>query len=124
MVFILVFIGSGLGGLCRYLMSNLIYTWLNPKLPLATFAVNIIGSFLMGFLFVWSMDKLALQNESLRALCLVGFLGGFTTFSAFSLESINIFYLNGIFWGVLNVFGQVLLCLVMAWVGVYLGKQL
>lgn len=75
---LLVFLGGGLGALLRYGVSKLL------PAAVATFAVNIVGCFLMGVLAAWLMGRE--EGESWRLLVGVGLLGGFTTFSAFALD--------------------------------------
>lgn len=80
---VLIFIGGGLGSVGRYSISQLI-TYKN--FPLATFVVNIVGSFIIGFLLSSSIS----QNQNLKLLLAIGFCGGFTTFSSFSAEVIQL----------------------------------
>lgn len=88
--FILVGIGGALGAMCRFVASKFASTIgfapLGP-LPVATMCVNVLGCFLAGFVFSMLSRGGALAEE-VRLLCIVGFLGGFTTFSAFSLETL------------------------------------
>lgn len=84
MPLILIFIGSGLGGVTRWALSN----WLNDSYPLGTFLANILGCFLIGLL-----SKILPTDASTRLLLITGFCGGFTTFSTFINE--NLLYLKG-----------------------------
>jgi CrcB protein len=80
-----VALGGALGSMARYLTSGVILRLLGPALPYGTLAVNIMGGFMMGFL----VEALALKfqvSPAWRGFLTVGILGGFTTFSAFSLE--------------------------------------
>lgn len=82
---IFIFIGGGTGALLRYGFSQLIKV--SPTgFPLATFWVNVIGCFFIGLLYSF----LTLENQSLRLLLIVGLLGGFTTFSSFGNETIQL----------------------------------
>lgn len=82
-----VFIGSGLGGVCRYLCSRGIQSLApHTAFPWGTFAVNLIGCFIIGLLY-GLLNKSNLLNPELRLLLTVGFCGGFTTFSTFINES-------------------------------------
>ena len=86
-----VFIGSGLGGMCRYLCSNYIQSF-TPRaiFPWGTFAVNIIGCFIIGILY-GLFDRNNICNPEMRLLLTVGFCGGFTTFSTFINENYLLF---------------------------------
>ena len=89
MNFILVTIGAGLGGGFRYLLSSLSYKIFPVYFPFGTLIVNILGSFLLGFL-IFGFDEKELLHPTLKLFLGIGFCGGFTTFSTFSLETINL----------------------------------
>lgn len=83
--FIVVGIGGALGAVARYLINISPLANTGGKFPLPTFIVNVTGSFLVGFLFVMFAERFEV-SENLRLALAVGFLGAFTTFSAFELE--------------------------------------
>jgi CrcB protein len=85
MNFLLVMIGGALGSAARYLVGKLTLGWFGPHYPWGTLAVNLIGGFLMGLLA--GMLARSGGSEHTRLLIGVGVLGGFTTFSAFSLDT-------------------------------------
>ena len=87
MPFLLVFIGSGLGGMARHGVGLLSLRWFGPNFPFGTLAINIVGSALMG-LVVGVFAKLNLPQQSVRLFLTTGILGGFTTFSTFSLDTV------------------------------------
>jgi CrcB protein len=89
MEFLLVFVGGGLGAVSRYALGKWITEAVETVFPLGTFAANMLGCLVIGFLFVF-LEKIAAPGEY-RLLLITGFLGGFTTFSSFSLETINLF---------------------------------
>ncbi|MCB0711020.1 MAG: fluoride efflux transporter CrcB [Ignavibacteriae bacterium] len=101
-----VALGSATGGVLRYGISLLSRSFPHP-FPYWTFLVNVVGSLLIGFL----ASSLPTDSEKLRLLLVTGFCGGFTTFSAFSLETLELFQQNAIGWGVANV-GLNVLCAV------------
>lgn len=111
--------GGSLGALCRYAIANY---WLMPvagRLPLATIFVNLLGSALMGFLYVLIVEE-QWFNPQWRNVLMAGFLGAFTTFSTFSLEALSLWqnqdHSLAISYVLLNVLGS-LLC-------VFVGAQL
>jgi CrcB protein len=89
--FLFIFLGGGLGSVCRYALSK----WLNLSfhIPLGTLSVNIIGSLLIGFFLGYAI-KSDLSSSPFMLFLTVGFCGGFTTFSAFALENLS-FLKNG-----------------------------
>lgn len=86
---ILVGIGSMLGGISRYLFSDLIKRLLPVTFPAGTFLANMTGCFLIGIISGWIVSRVT-PSESHRLFFAVGFCGSFTTFSTFSLENMNL----------------------------------
>ncbi|PVM88634.1 fluoride efflux transporter CrcB [Caulobacter radicis] len=84
---LLVAVGGAAGSVARYLVGVAALRWIGPGWPWGTMTVNIVGGFLMGLLTGWLALRAAGQQETLRVLLGVGILGGFTTFSAFSLDT-------------------------------------
>jgi CrcB protein len=115
--------GGAAGSLLRFWMSNGIYGLLGRGFPYGTLAVNVLGSLLMGFLYVLLVDKLAL-GAAWRGLLLVGLLGGFTTFSAFSMETLALLQDGAALKALLNILLSVALCLGAAWLGVLAARLL
>ncbi len=120
----LIFIGAGLGGVSRFGISNTFAWLLGRDFPYGTLVVNALGSFLIGLLFILSLDRLEGIANHLRPLMLTGFLGGFTTFSTFSIETLNLLENNGWTTATLNIVLNLVLCLFMVWLGVWGGRQL
>lgn len=85
----LIFIGGGLGSICRYLIGKYFSQFKWVDFNLGTLIVNVIGSFLIG-LFIGYFLKDESQNQSLYLLTAIGFCGGFTTFSSFSVDQLNL----------------------------------
>ncbi|MCS5711937.1 fluoride efflux transporter CrcB [Candidatus Berkiella aquae] len=115
---ILIFIGAGVGGVLRYWLSSRIQLFLGSPFPYGTLFVNVSGSFLMGFLFVFIMERFTGLGPQLRALLLIGLLGGYTTFSSFSIETLQLVE-NGQWVGALtNIVLSILLCITATWIGI------
>ncbi len=89
MKYLFVFIGTGFGGMLRYLISTKIYKFVPALFPFGTLAVNALGSFILGALIFWFDDKEFL-SANMKLLLAVGFCGGLTTFSTFSFETFNL----------------------------------
>jgi CrcB protein len=84
---LLVAAGGAVGSVARYLVGAQALRLMGPAWPYGTFAVNVIGGFLMGVLASWLAHRGNVNHEPVRLLLAVGVMGGFTTFSAFSLET-------------------------------------
>jgi len=117
-------IGGALGSVCRYGLSTSLYRCFGQAFPFGTLAVNVIGSFLMGALSVLIIERFNHIDSALRSLLLIGFLGGFTTFSAFSLETLNLAINGAQRSAILNIILSLSLCLIAVWLGVLLGRRL
>lgn len=86
MSYLVVFVGGGIGAAIRHATNRVALAFLGPSFPFGTFIVNILGSFLMGVLAIAFLSR-GEGDQSLRLFLATGVLGGFTTFSAFSLEA-------------------------------------
>lgn len=117
-----IMLGGAIGALLRYLISNGIYAWLGRGFPYGTLAVNVIGSFLMGVLTILLIEK-GDVSEVLKLTLLVGFLGAFTTFSTFSMDTINLISQGQIVRACLNMLLNVGICVIAVWIGIITGKQ-
>lgn len=120
----LIFVGAGLGGVFRFWISNGVYYYLGREFPYGTLVVNTTGSFIMGVLFVLLFERFNGSGPLLRSLLLIGFLGGYTTFSSFSIETLNLFESGAWVSGLLNILLSVTLCITCVWIGVLGGRQL
>ncbi|MCS6969542.1 MAG: fluoride efflux transporter CrcB [Planctomycetota bacterium] len=115
---LLVAIGSALGGVARWSLSTWIDTQHDHAFPWGTLAINVLGAALIGFLVV------LVPREELRLLLITGLLGGFTTFSAFSQQTLSLLQEERYGLAALYAAGSVLLCLLACWLGWIAGRAL
>lgn len=118
-----VAIGGAAGAVMRWLVASGVQKMAGGTFPWGTFAVNALGSFLLGFLFVWLIER-STASELVRLAITVGFLGAFTTFSTYSLESVRLLQEGAFSLAFVNIIGQVMICLLLTWVGVQLARFL
>ena len=115
-------VGGGLGSVARFITAKEMGKLMGDYLPYGTLAVNMLGSFALGWLATFFIDRPDISN-ALRLGLTVGFLGAFTTFSTFSLESLE-FLLGGDFWrAALNITSNATLCLVMCYLGIRIAQS-
>jgi|TARA_B110000014_G_C20098514_1_gene576201 CrcB protein len=114
-----VAIGGACGASLRFYVSQLVLNWLGKGFPFATLLVNITGSFMMGLLFQL-IDNQIINISVHRTLVGIGFLGAFTTFSTFSLDTLLLLQQGELFKACLNVFLNVFSCISAAGLGLYL----
>ncbi|MGD8935502.1 MAG: fluoride efflux transporter CrcB [Thiogranum sp.] len=115
--------GGAVGAVLRYWVSTWVYAFSGRGFPYGTLAVNVLGSLLMGFLFVWLLERLS-NDLTLRAFLLIGLLGAFTTFSTFSVETLNLIESGQLARALVNVLLSVVLCVAAAALGVLLARQI
>lgn len=121
---LLIFIGAGFGGVSRYWISSVTYSFLGREFPYGTLVVNVSGCFLMGLLFVLILERFDGIGPPLRSLLLIGLLGGYTTFSSFSIETLNLFESGAYLSTALNILSSIILCIAATWLGIMGGRQL
>jgi CrcB protein len=118
MTYVWVALGGALGSVARFACSTAAARWLGAAFPWSTLFVNVTGSFAIGLLAALvAADGRPLLGGDARAFVLVGVLGGFTTFSSFSLETLALARTGAVGAAALNVTLSVALCLVGAWLG-------
>ena len=120
--YLLVLFGGGVGALARYVAASAIMARFGGKFPLGTLVINVTGSFLIGFLMTMLTERFQLDPRW-RLLLVVGFLGGYTTFSSFEWEPHTSVREGALWAGMLNVVSSVMLGYVAVWLGVMLAKR-
>ena len=123
MTYLAVALGGALGALARYWTYDLFVHITDSKFPFATFTVNVLGSFLIGVVFVMITERADMGPE-VRGVVTVGFLGAFTTFSTFSLDTIGLIEQGQLINAFVYVLSSVLLCIIAAWLGLSLARLL
>ena len=121
--YLLIALGAALGANARYLVGVWAGNRLGADFPYGTLIVNIIGSFVLGFLLILGTGRLQLSPEA-RLLLAVGFLGSFTTFSSYAVESLNLWREASLWRSLLNVVGNNLLGLLAVILGAALARWL
>ena len=119
--YILVLFGGAVGSLTRYVVGTAIMTRLGARFPVGTLVVNVTGSFLIGLLMTLLAERQ--PHPYWRFLLVVGFLGGYTTFSSFAWETLALVKDGGRWLGALNVAGSVLLGYLAVWLGAMLASK-
>jgi len=120
---IFIAMGGAIGAVLRYGASLGVYSFMGRGFPYGTLFVNVTGSLLMGLLGVMMLERFNIGPEW-RAAVLVGVLGSFTTFSTFSIETLNLLEQGDVMRAVTNIVLSVLVCLVAVWFGVLIGRQI
>lgn len=115
---LLVGIGGAVGSALRFLMSELTIRYYTQSFPLATFAINIIGCFIIGIL-VNSIPT----NSSLKFILIAGFCGGFTTFSTFARETFDLIHNNQSVVAITYTIASCVIGVLAVWLGMYISNR-
>jgi CrcB protein len=122
-IYVAIAVGGSLGAVSRYWVSTTTYQWLGVGFPYGTLAVNLLGSLTMGFLSVLLIHRFHVSEE-IRIGLLAGFLGSFTTFSTFAMDTLHWLDTGAIFKALAYVLVSVLFCVLGAWAGLITAKQI
>jgi len=120
---LLIAVFGGLGCLTRYYISGWVYDLFGRNFPYGTFAVNILGAFIIGLIMEFGIRSTSLP-VSLRTGLTIGFLGGLTTFSTFSYETFRLLEEGEFFVAMTNVLVSVTVCLTFTWLGIHTARAL
>ncbi len=117
--------GGALGTMARYFLSGVVANAFGETFPWGTLIINVTGSFVIGFFGTLSgPDGRLLVSGTTRQFVMVGFCGGYTTFSSFSLQTLNLMNDGEWLYAGGNVVGSVALCLLFVWLGAMAGSAL
>ena len=119
--YIVIAIGGAFGAISRYWVSESMEKVNGTGFPLGTFTVNLLGSFLIGVLFIVFTEKMGMAPQW-RPLLMVGFLGAMTTFSAFSLDTLLLFQQGHYNTALFYIFSSVTACLIAAYAGIQITR--
>ena len=121
-IYIAIAVGGSLGAVSRYWVSTTTYQWLGQNFPYGTLMVNVLGSLVMGFLSVLLVHRLHISDE-IRIGLLAGFLGSFTTFSTFAMDTLHLSGNGALLKAGGYIFLSVVCCVFGAWAGLATAKQ-
>lgn len=115
--------GGALGALLRFWVASGVAAWLGRDFPYGTLIINVTGSLVIGILYVLLVERLDV-NVLWRPFLMIGLLGAFTTFSTFSLETVNLIEAGETLKAVANMVLSLVLCVGAAVLGLFIGRQL
>ncbi|MCP4491400.1 MAG: fluoride efflux transporter CrcB [Gammaproteobacteria bacterium] len=122
-IYIAIALGGSAGAISRYWVTSTTYQWFGHHFSYGTMLVNVVGSLLMGFLAVVLVERFQVSEE-VRLGIMVGFLGSFTTFSTFAMDTIQWFENGAIMKALAYIIISVLCCVLGAWAGLLTAKQI
>ena len=120
-LYLIVALGSGIGGMLRYYISDFVQKNLSSLFPYGTLTVNVVGSFIIGFVLFY-LDSLKLISSEMRLFLTVGLCGGLTTFSTFSFETVKLIQDSEYYMAGTNVLLNVFLTLLAVLLAAFISK--
>jgi CrcB protein len=123
MSWLFIAIGSALGGISRHAVGLWVTQKWGGSFPWGTLTVNVVGSFAIGVLAAFVSVSQRAPAQVVREFAMIGFLGGFTTFSAFSLQTLQLLRDGKGAFALLNVGASLVTCLLAVWLGYLLGAR-
>jgi fluoride exporter len=120
--FLVIGAGGAIGTLARYMISGLDYKHPYGAFPISTLIVNLSGSLIIGLL--WGMSDRFFTSPNMRLFIFIGVLGGYTTFSTYSLESANLLRDGQLRVALASIFATNALCIISVFIGFFVSKQL
>jgi len=122
-IYIAIALGGSLGAISRYWVFTTMHRWLGEDFPYGVLSVNILGSLAMGFLSVLLVHRFQVSEE-IRIGILLGFLGSFTTFSAFAMDTLHLLNAGALLKAMSYILLSVFFCILGAWAGLVTAKQI
>lgn len=114
---------GALGSLCRWLLSAAIQRHVGAMFPAGTFVVNAVGSVVMGLVMGFFVAR-GTESSGLRVALTAGFMGGFTTYSSFAMETVFLIQRRSLAVAALNIFGTLIVCLAGCAIGLSAGRSI
>ncbi|MDR2484128.1 MAG: fluoride efflux transporter CrcB [Treponema sp.] len=120
MKYVCIIIGGGIGAVLRYISTQIIQTICTVSFPVGTFFVNSLGALLIGFLF--NTFEQITAPAGLRLFVITGFLGGYTTFSTYSLETVRYCMHGNLKQAFMNIALNNIVCMLCVWLGIRISN--
>ena len=118
----MILVGGAVGSLSRYFVGSAIMTRFGGRFPLGTIIINVSGSFLIGLTMTLLTERFK-PHPNWRFVLVIGFLGGYTTFSSFQWESLSLVKDGGRWLGLVNLIGSVVLGYLAVWFGALVASK-